>query len=151
MKPPYFEVLLFICMLLLLFTPLLEINYRYTWDPFSGKLATDIRDLGLIKNLWKQFTNDYETIKISSFNFKFPIIFLGLVIQLLFILKKSIFKKYSIWVYLGVLIFYGVNLLILTFSFESHRVYIKLEVGSYLFFSLIILGIIREVLIKKND
>ena len=135
----------------MLILPIWEIGYRYVWDPDSGKLASSFTDSGIFKNLWAEFTHDYESIVMWGFDPRFPVVYLGILVQILFITRKNIPKKTATWLYLGSLIMYVISLLIFISVFDSHRIEFYPKIGTFIFVALMIGGIIKERVLYKNN
>lgn len=134
------EISFMIVLLALFFLPMWELQYRYVWDITSGP-----NDTGIFKNLKSIIFDDHENLTVYGHQIKFPVAYVGLLVQLLFLVKEGIPIKYSIGLYIGVIFFYGICFNVFLNSFDHHHLEKHLKIGSYAFFILMILGILKEL------
>ncbi|WP_162819762.1 hypothetical protein [Kordia sp. SMS9] len=125
-------------------------SYRYLWDwDFGNKVHGKIENSGIFKNTWAALTNDNDYIQVYGYHIKFPVIFFGILIQFILIFKRKLIQQ-AASLYVISIIVYGVSMYIFLASFDRHTMNINLQIGSFLFFALMIIGIIKEtVRIKK--
>lgn len=149
LRKQHIDFILLIALISLLAFPMFELQYRYIHDPYADKLGF-ITETGMFKNLWAEFTNDYQKIIIYGFNIKFPVVYFGLIGQLL-VTSNSLRKLKTIyWGYTGNIALYGLSLLVFILSFYEHRIQLHFQIGSILFLLILIIGILKEYYLSKK-
>jgi uncharacterized membrane protein len=149
-KKSHIDILLLIALIVLLFFPLWELNYRYVWDANFGNSAYGkIQDSGIFKNLWAGLTNDYDYMQIFGYAIKFPVVYVAILTQLILIFKRKWINQ-AVWLYVINAIFYGVCMYLFLLSFDRHKLDINIKIGGILYFVILAIGLLKEKLHIKS-
>lgn len=143
-----FDSVIFIILIILVFIPLYDIDYRYSWDPSSGKLG-QIKDSGIAKNLIASWRNEYDTITVFGYSSKIGVVFILLFFQL-FIWFRFKFSEMIAWVFYVL----GAVLLVLDSwiyeeGFEHHLTKINYHWGAKIIFLLMAAGFLKEIVYRE--